>query len=183
MCKFYKYYKELKKSKESPLQTAFHFSWKKNEIVLASCQRRTGHKPKIDGKENKCIFIFLAAVPRGAALLSEPRNEQHHFGRLSSAYGVLFAARTNMPELTDKNVFTDPFYNRRIAFCMACGILWITSTIFTAFLGRSATRQPKNMYLFKTQSKRKKNFDPDFLPSGFGVTSVFGENFSVKKRP
>ena len=33
MCKFYKYYKELKKSKESPLQTAFPFLMKEKCCV------------------------------------------------------------------------------------------------------------------------------------------------------
>lgn len=48
-------------------------------IVLASCQRRNGHKTKINGKKNNCIFVFLAADPSGPALLSEPRNKQRHF--------------------------------------------------------------------------------------------------------
>lgn len=70
-----------------------------------------------------------------------------------------------------------------IVFYVACGILWITTTIFTTFPGRSAAKQPKNMYLFKTQSKWNRNFDPDFLPSGFGVTSFFEQKFFRQKIP
>lgn len=152
------------------------------KIVLASCQRRTGHKPNIDGKKQLHICFSGSRSKRIGFIKRTQKRVTPFLEAFFCLCGSVCHTR-KYAGIDRKTRFHGHFCIWHIVFYVACGILWTTTTIFTAFPGRSATRQPKNMYLFKTQSKLDGNFDPDFLPSGFGVTSFLSGNFFVKKSP
>lgn len=137
-----------------------------------------------DWRQKKTIaYLFSGSGSKRIGFIKWTQKRATPFLAAFCCLWVLFAIRANIPELTAKTRFHGHFCIWHIVFYVACGILWTTTNIFTAFPGRSATRQPKNMYLFKTQSKWNRNFDPDFSPSGFGVTSFLSGNFFVKKSP
>lgn len=147
MCKFYKYYKELKKSKESPLQTAFPFLMKEkwNRPGIVSTPYWTQAK---DWRQRKQVHIHFSgsSSPWSSSIKWTQKRTTPFWTAFLCLWGSV--CRTHKYAGTDRQKrFHGSFLQS--AYCLLHG-LWYIMDNFNHFyrISRQISHQTTEEYVF-----------------------------------